>query len=148
MSNSLNPGQARQFVGPDLRPNCLQRLNYQQTILAGYRHRWRVYKFLRWMFKSISGKRKRWKENMLHLWLICGSCQWSHASVKTWSKKDLLIWIRNLKSDYPKTLENTDYSMQFYTIVYLNSYMLVLKFSRPVSYFFTVCPNATTIFFP
>ena len=27
MSNSLNPGQARRFVGPDLGPNCLQRLS-------------------------------------------------------------------------------------------------------------------------
>ena len=30
VSNSLDPGQARQFVGPDLRPNCLQRLNYRR----------------------------------------------------------------------------------------------------------------------
>ena len=36
LSNRLDQGQARQFVGPDLRPNCLQRLNYLQTILAGY----------------------------------------------------------------------------------------------------------------
>ena len=27
MSNSLDPDQARQFVGPDLGPNCLQRLS-------------------------------------------------------------------------------------------------------------------------
>ena len=26
MSNSLDPDQARHFVGPDLGPNCLQRL--------------------------------------------------------------------------------------------------------------------------
>ena len=26
MSNSLDPDQARNFVGPDLGPNCLQRL--------------------------------------------------------------------------------------------------------------------------
>ena len=26
VSNSLDPDQARQFVGPDLGPNCLQRL--------------------------------------------------------------------------------------------------------------------------
>ena len=26
VSNSLNPDQARHFVGPDLGPNCLQRL--------------------------------------------------------------------------------------------------------------------------
>ena len=27
MSNNLNPDQARHFVGPDLGPNCLQRLS-------------------------------------------------------------------------------------------------------------------------
>ena len=27
VSNSLDPGQARRFVGPDLGPNCLQRLS-------------------------------------------------------------------------------------------------------------------------
>ena len=27
VSNSLDPDQARQFVGPDLGPNCLQRLS-------------------------------------------------------------------------------------------------------------------------
>ena len=27
MSNSLDPDQARHFVGPDLGPNCLQRLS-------------------------------------------------------------------------------------------------------------------------
>ena len=27
MSNDLNPDQARHFVGPDLGPNCLQRLS-------------------------------------------------------------------------------------------------------------------------
>ena len=27
MSNSLDPDQARHFVGPDLDPNCLQRLS-------------------------------------------------------------------------------------------------------------------------
>ena len=26
VSNSLDPGQARHFVGPDLGPNCLQKL--------------------------------------------------------------------------------------------------------------------------
>ena len=32
MSNSLGPDQARHYVGPDLNPNCLQRLStYQQT---------------------------------------------------------------------------------------------------------------------
>ena len=27
MSNSLDPDKARRFVGPDLGPNCLQRLS-------------------------------------------------------------------------------------------------------------------------
>ena len=27
VSNSLNPDQARHFVGPDLGPNCLQKLS-------------------------------------------------------------------------------------------------------------------------
>ena len=27
MTNSLDPDQARHFVGPDLDPNCLQRLS-------------------------------------------------------------------------------------------------------------------------
>ena len=27
MANSLDPDQARHFVGPDLDPNCLQRLS-------------------------------------------------------------------------------------------------------------------------
>ena len=31
VSNSLNPDQARQFVGPDLGPNCLQRLSADDT---------------------------------------------------------------------------------------------------------------------
>ena len=31
MSNSLNSDQARQFVGPDLCPNCLQRLLADDT---------------------------------------------------------------------------------------------------------------------
>ena len=35
MSNSLGPDQVRRFVGPDLSPNCLQRLSadYQQTTI-------------------------------------------------------------------------------------------------------------------
>ena len=33
MSNNLDPDQARHFVGPDLDPNCLQRL--QKLPLAG-----------------------------------------------------------------------------------------------------------------
>ena len=31
VSNSLDPGQAQRFVGPDLDPNCLQRLSTDDT---------------------------------------------------------------------------------------------------------------------
>ena len=31
MSNSLDPDQARHYVGPDLDPNCLQRLSADDT---------------------------------------------------------------------------------------------------------------------
>ena len=31
MANSLKPDQARRFVGPDLGPNCLQRLSADDT---------------------------------------------------------------------------------------------------------------------
>ena len=31
MSNSLDPDQAQQFVGPDLDPNCLQSLSADYT---------------------------------------------------------------------------------------------------------------------
>ena len=31
MSNSLDPDQSRHFVGPDLGPNCLQRLSADDT---------------------------------------------------------------------------------------------------------------------
>ena len=31
MSNSLDPDQARRFVGPDLGPNCLPRLSAEVT---------------------------------------------------------------------------------------------------------------------
>ena len=31
MSNSLDPDQARQFVGPDLGSNCLQKLSADDT---------------------------------------------------------------------------------------------------------------------
>ena len=31
VSNSLDPDQARHFVGPDLGPNCLQRLSAAAT---------------------------------------------------------------------------------------------------------------------
>ena len=33
MSNSLDPDQAQQFVGPDLGPNCLQRLSADDPII-------------------------------------------------------------------------------------------------------------------
>ena len=32
MSNSVDPDQAQQFVGPDLGPNCLHRLSIDDTI--------------------------------------------------------------------------------------------------------------------
>ena len=32
VSNSLDPDQARHFVGPDLGPNCLQKLSADDTI--------------------------------------------------------------------------------------------------------------------
>ena len=35
VSNSLDPDQARPFVGPDLGPNCLQRLSADDSGLAG-----------------------------------------------------------------------------------------------------------------
>ena len=31
MSNGLDPGQARQFLGPDLGPNCLQSFSADDT---------------------------------------------------------------------------------------------------------------------
>ena len=33
MSNSSDPDQARHFVGPDLGPNCLQRLSVGKDVL-------------------------------------------------------------------------------------------------------------------
>ena len=35
MSNRLDPGQARRFVGPDLGPNCLQRSLEDDTSRQG-----------------------------------------------------------------------------------------------------------------
>ena len=37
MSNSLYPDQARCFVGPDLGPNCLQRLSANDVTTSGER---------------------------------------------------------------------------------------------------------------
>ena len=34
MSNSLDPDQARQFGGPDLGPNCLQRLSADDKLVT------------------------------------------------------------------------------------------------------------------
>ena len=34
MSNSLDPDQARRFVGPDLGPNCLQKLSADDSSLG------------------------------------------------------------------------------------------------------------------
>ena len=31
MSHCLDPGQVRRFVGPDVGPNCLQRLSAEDT---------------------------------------------------------------------------------------------------------------------
>ena len=40
MSNSLDPDQARRFIGPDLGPNCLPRLSADDTgrqrVISGY----------------------------------------------------------------------------------------------------------------
>ena len=43
MSNSLDPNQAQHFVGPDLGPNCLQRLSaddmqVENFNINGYEH--------------------------------------------------------------------------------------------------------------
>ena len=38
MSNSLDPDQARQFVGPDLGPNCLIRLSAEDTGIQRVNH--------------------------------------------------------------------------------------------------------------
>ena len=34
MSNSLDPNQAECFVGPDVGPNCLQRLSADEKVTA------------------------------------------------------------------------------------------------------------------
>ena len=36
MSNSLAQYQARRFVGPDMDPNCLQRLSVDDTCMQSY----------------------------------------------------------------------------------------------------------------
>ena len=36
VSNSLDPDQARHFVGPDLGPKCLQRLSADMTLVKDY----------------------------------------------------------------------------------------------------------------
>ena len=38
MSNSLDLDQARHFVGPDLGPNCLQRLSADDTCRQSFLH--------------------------------------------------------------------------------------------------------------
>ena len=47
MSNSLDPDQARHYVGPDLGPNCLHRLSAEdttrQTVCIGYLQRTLLY---------------------------------------------------------------------------------------------------------
>ena len=45
VSNSLDPDQARRIVGPDLGPNCLQRLSADDTNrVKTSEHRWCLYK--------------------------------------------------------------------------------------------------------
>ena len=62
VSNSLDPDQARLFIGPDLGPTCLQRLSADDTCNAYWVHaaddwsRLHFQKhFFRWRFK---GQRK------------------------------------------------------------------------------------------
>ena len=43
MSNSLDPDQARRFVGPDLGPNCLPKLSADDTERQRVKHRTRRY---------------------------------------------------------------------------------------------------------
>ena len=42
VSNGLNPDQDRHSVGPDLRPNCLQRLSADKKVAASisYQFAW------------------------------------------------------------------------------------------------------------
>ena len=60
MSNSLDPDQARRFVGPDLGPNCLPRLSADDT--ARQRVNWLSYfpcydvmDISVWPLKSVGG---------------------------------------------------------------------------------------------
>ena len=52
MSNTLDPDQARQFVGPDLGPNCLPRLSADDTGRQRVLNTWLLYTlnpFLVWV---------------------------------------------------------------------------------------------------
>ena len=53
MSNSLDPDLARHFVGPDLDPNCLQRLS--ETTLAGKELRNKITENLISIFEILMG---------------------------------------------------------------------------------------------
>ena len=68
MSNSLDPDQARHFVGPDLGPNCLQRLSTDGT------NRQILYAF------SEAGRKPRliW----VFRWAYMSSCSFSHGLVR------------------------------------------------------------------
>ena len=50
VSNSFYPDQARQYVGPDLDPNCLQRLSADDT--SKYRVRRRGYLYFSESYKT------------------------------------------------------------------------------------------------
>ena len=54
MSNSLDPDQARRFDGPDLGPNCLQRL-WVEIFCKGYQQTTLVVKELNFSLFPISG---------------------------------------------------------------------------------------------
>ena len=42
LSNSLDPDQAQHFVGPDLGPNCLQRLSATKVAPSGQRVKYKT----------------------------------------------------------------------------------------------------------
>ena len=65
MSNSLDPDQARQFVGPGLGPNCLQRL------LADAASRQRVLDTtLNFLAKTLAKVNFIWLQ-LFSIWLKC-----------------------------------------------------------------------------
>ena len=52
MSNGLDPGQDRRYVGPDLGPNCLQRLSADDKMLA--KKEFRSYQYQDYKFKGLN----------------------------------------------------------------------------------------------